>query len=205
MRAAYGNKLRQFFTEQATPKVLIDFGDAPLFNATTYTNILIFGKTANSNVVCRVFDLSRETDPEQNLLKNLAAQVGQFVPQFSAERYLIVKQAEFSIKRKVAVQGIPLKDWDVKINYGIKTGYNQAFIINGAKRAELIAADPKSAEIIKPVLRGKDIKRYHIDFQDLYIIATFPSLKLDIDEYHAVKKYLQGFGQKLEQSEIPGR
>jgi len=63
----------------------------------------------------------------------------------------------------VEQQGTPLKEWDIEINYGIKTGYNPAFIIDEVKRAELIAADPKSAEIIKPVLRGKDIKRYKIN------------------------------------------
>ena len=201
MRAGYGKKLRRFFAEQAAPKVLIDFGDAPLFaNATTYTNILILGKTANADVACRVFDLSREIDPEQNLLKNLAVQAGQFVPQFSDERYLIANQAELSINRKVEAQGTLLKEWDVKINYGIKTGYNEAFIINGAKRAELIAADPKSTEIIKPVLRGKDIKRYRIDFQDLWVINSHNGLKyknippIDVpDNYPAIFEHLKTF------------
>ena len=106
-----------------------------------------------------------------------------------------------SIKQKIEAIGTPLKDWDVQINYGIKTGFNEAFIIDGAKRAELIAADPKSAEIIRPILRGRDIKRYNYEFANLYIIATFPAKHYDIDDYPAVKAHLLSYGiERLEQT-----
>ena len=105
------------------------------------------------------------------------------------------------IKRKIEEKGIPLKDWDICINYGIKTGFNDAFIIDGAKRKELIEQDPKSDEIIRPLLRGRDIKRYSHEFADLYLITTFPSLKIDIEEYPAVKAHLLSFGyNRLKQS-----
>lgn len=90
--------------------------------------------------------------------------------------------------------GVPLKEWDIQINYGIKTGFNDAFIINGEKRKELIEADPKSEEIIRPLLRGRDIKRYSYEFANLYLICTFPSLKIDIELYPAVKQHLMSFG-----------
>ena len=87
------------------------------------------------------------------------------------------------------------------INYGIKTGYNDAFIIDNKTKEALIKEDPKSAEIIKPVLRGRDIKRYRDEWAQLWLIATFPALKLDIDDYPAIKKYLLSFGkEKLEQA-----
>ena len=97
--------------------------------------------------------------------------------------------------------GIPLSKWKISINYGIKTGFNDAFIITSEKREELISADPKSAEIIRPILRGRDIKRYTYSFSDLWLIATFPSKHYDIDDYPAVKKYLLSFGiERLEQT-----
>ena len=92
--------------------------------------------------------------------------------------WVILSPIEQSIKRKIEAVGTLLKDWNVKIYRGILTGYNDAFIIDGAKKDELIAADPKSAEIIRPILRGRDIKRYSYEFADLYIIATFPSKDL---------------------------
>ncbi len=89
---------------------------------------------------------------------------------------------------------MPLKDWDINIYRGILTGYNEAFIIDGKKKDELIAEDPKSAEIIRPLLRGRDIKRYSYEFADLYLITTFPSLKINIEHYPAVKEHLISFG-----------
>ncbi|MDR3272810.1 MAG: type II restriction endonuclease, partial [Flavobacteriaceae bacterium] len=65
---------------------------------------------------------------------------------------------------------MPLKDWDINIYRGVLTGYNEAFIIDGKKKDELIAEDPKSAEIIRPILRGRDIKRYGYEFADLWLL-----------------------------------
>ena len=107
---------------------------------------------------------------------------------------MILSDIEQRIKAKIEAIGTPLKDWDIQINYGIKTGFNDAFIIDGKKRAELIAQDPKSEEIIRPILRGRDIKRYGYEFADFYIITTFPSLKIDIENYPAVKQHLMSFG-----------
>ena len=90
--------------------------------------------------------------------------------QFTKDSWAILSPIEQSIKNKIESYGVPLKDWNISINYGIKTGCNDAFIIDGAKRAELIAADPKSDEIIRPILRGRDIKRYGYDFADLWLI-----------------------------------
>ena len=75
-----------------------------------------------------------------------------------------------SIKKKIEEKGIPLSDWNISINYGIKTGYNDAFIIDETTKNTLVASDPKSAELIRPILRGKDIKRYTYDFAKLWII-----------------------------------
>ena len=84
---------------------------------------------------------------------------------------------------------------------GVTTGCNEAFIIDQAKRDELVAADPKSVKIIKPVLRGRDIQRYQAKWAGLWLICTFPALSLDINQYPAVKQYLTAFGKnRLEQS-----
>ena len=117
------------------------------------------------------------------------------------ESWVILSPIELSIKRKIEAIGVPLKEWNLKIYRGIITGYNEAFIISGEKKDELIAADPKSAEIIRPILRGRDIKRYSYTFADLWLIATFPSRKYKIDDYPAVRDYLLTFGiERLEQT-----
>ena len=123
----------------------------------------------------------------------------------NSDSWVILSSIEKQIKEKIERIGTPLKDWDISINYGIKTGYNEAFIISGEKRKELIEQDPKSAEIIRPILRGRDIKRYSCEFADLYIITTFPSLKIDIEQYQAIKQHLLSFGyDRLKQTSEPG-
>ena len=106
------------------------------------------------------------------------------------ESWIILNEIEQSIKKKIESVGTPLKDWNISINYGIKTGLNEAFIISKEKRDELIKTDPKSAEIIRPILRGRDIKRNEIDFQDKYLIALFPSRNYDIELFPAIKDWL---------------
>ena len=114
---------------------------------------------------------------------------------------------EQSIKRKIEAVGTPLKEWDIQINYGIKTGCNEAFIISTDKREEILAncqteeERQRTEELIRPILRGKDIKRYGYEWADLWLIATFPSRHYDIDLYPAVKQYLLAFGiERLEQT-----
>lgn len=84
----------------------------------------------------------------------------------------------------------------MSINRGILTGYNDAFIIDEATKNSLIESDPKSAELIRPILRGKDIKRYTYNFANLYLICTFPSKHYDIDNYPAIRDYLLSFDKR---------
>ena len=123
---------------------------------------------------------------------------------FSSDSWVILSEIEKIIKEKIEKIGTPLKDWDIRINYGIKTGFNEAFIIDGSKRKELIDEDPKSAEIIRPILRGRDIKRYDYDFADLYLINTHNGVKekgvkrIKIDNYPSIKKHLDQYYPQLE-------
>ena len=87
-----------------------------------------------------------------------------------SDSWVVLSPIEKQIKEKIDRIGTPLKDWDISINYGIKTGFNEAFIITGKKRKELVSEDPNSAEIIRPILRGRDIKRYSHDFADLWLL-----------------------------------
>ncbi len=117
------------------------------------------------------------------------------------ESWVILNSIEASIRRKMREKGTPLSQWNLSINYGIKTGFNDAFIISTEKKDELISADPKSAELIRPILRGRDIKRYTYTFADLWLISTFPSRHYDIDNYPAIKQHLLSYGiERLEQT-----
>jgi adenine-specific DNA-methyltransferase len=125
----------------------------------------------------------------------------------SSDSWVILSPIEQSIKRKIEAVGTPLKDWDINIYRGVLTGYNDAFIINTEKRNEILAncqsegERKKTAELIRPILRGRDIKRYGYDWANLFLIATFPSCHYDIEKYPAVKAHLLSYGkERLEQT-----
>ena len=134
-------------------------------------------------------------------------------PEFGREdSWIILSPIEQSIKRKIEAVGTPLKDWDINIYRGILTGYNEAFIIDSAKRNELLTnckdknEREKTDELIRPILRGRDIKRYGYSFADIYLIASHNGYinsngnwvpRIDMNDYPKVKQHLDFFEPKL--------
>ena len=119
------------------------------------------------------------------------------------ESWVILSPIEQSIKQKIESVGTPLKDWDIKIYRGVLTGYNDAFIISTEKRDEILAncqteeERQLTAELIRPILRGRDIKRYGYNWADLWLIATFSSRHYNIEMYPAVKAHLDQYWDKI--------
>ena len=206
MRAGYGESLRQFFAQQTNPVSLIDFAGQKIFeNATVDTNILLAQKAPNQGHTQACLVKEKWDGASQAGSLNAYIAQHQATCQFqTADSWVILSPIEQRIRQKIERIGTPLKDWDIQINYGIKTGYNEAFIIDGKKKDELIATDPKSAEIIRPILRGRDIKRYGYEFADLWIINTHNGIKekgikpIQIEEYPAIKNHLDEFAFELE-------
>ena len=127
----------------------------------------------------------------------------------SSDSWVILSPIEQSIKRKIEAVGTPLKDWDIQINYGIKTGFNDAFIISTEKRNEILAnckdddERQRTAELIRPILRGRDIKRYGYVDNGLYLINTHNGIRgriprINIEDYPAVKAHLDQYWDKIE-------
>ena len=116
---------------------------------------------------------------------------------------------EQSIKAKIEKIGTPLKDWDINIYRGVLTGFNDAFIISGDKRKEILAKckseneRKRTDDLIRPILRGRDIKRYEYNFADLYLINTHNGVKdkniprINIKDYPAIKKHLDEYWDKI--------
>ncbi|MFN3315949.1 MAG: Eco57I restriction-modification methylase domain-containing protein, partial [Raineya sp.] len=165
MRAGYGKSTRNFFLTHTQPHLLIDLGSGIFEEATVDSNILIFEKTEYKTPF-DALDISKEKNTQH--LYQYYSRMLKINPQ-PDESWTIASALEQSIKQKIERLGKPLKEWDINIYRGILTGYNEAFIIDGKKKDELIAADPRSAEIIKPILRGRDIKRYKAEFADLWL------------------------------------
>ena len=121
---------------------------------------------------------------------------------------MILSSIEQSIKSKIEAVGTPLKYWDIQINYGIKTGCNEAFIISTKKRKEILAncltddERKRTAELIRPILRGRDIKRYGYNWANLWLINTHNGIRgklerIHIEDYPAVKAHLDQYWDKI--------
>ena len=208
MRAGYGEKTREFFAKKTNPMLLIDFAGVKIFeSATVDTNILLFAKSQNKHeTVCAVTNKQNKDS-----VKNLSVFVQQqhSINSFSSsDSWVILSEIEQSIKRKIEAVGTPLKDWDIQIYRGVLTGYNEAFIISTEKRNEILAncqseqERAKTEELIRPILRGRDIKRYGYDWAGLWLINTHNGVKgvmprIDIDDYPAVKQHLDKYWDKI--------
>ena len=208
MRAGYGEKLRTFFANNTDPKLMIDFGGVKIFeSATVDTNILLYEKSKNTHHTrCAV--TNKQNKDSINNLSVFVQQQGTFCDFSGGDSWVILSPIEQSIKRKIEAVGTPLKDWDIQINYGIKTGYNDAFIISTEKRNEILAnckteeERRKTEELIRPILRGRDIKRYGYEWADLWLINTHNGVKgriprIRIEDYPAVKAHLDQFWDKI--------
>jgi hypothetical protein len=191
MRAGYGKSLRKFFSSY-NPLLLVDLGPGIFESATVDTNILIVEKEDNQGQLSGITlsDEAKDIGLTAFINKNKNR-----LPKMGEDAWFIGGQAELDLKEKIERIGKPLKEWDVNIYRGVLTGLNEAFIIDTATRDRLVAEDPKSAEILKPILRGRDIKRYAYEWEGLWIIAS----GFDIDvpkKYPAVFKHLKQFEKK---------
>ncbi|HCE55246.1 MAG TPA: restriction endonuclease, partial [Lutibacter sp.] len=203
MRTNYGQNLRTYFNNHTSLLEVIDLSDCDIFDsATVLTTIITFEKSAHKNPIKAI----RFTKKDQSKLLNLKEVFDNehtLIDSFPENSWVISDQATYYIKSKIEHQGKKLIDWDININYGIKTGYNEAFIIDGKTKNELIAKDPKSAEIIKPLLRGRDVKRYYYNFEDLWLINSHNGIKdknispIKIEEYPAIKDFLDTHWNKI--------
>ena len=195
MRAGYGERTREFLYNNCYVFEIIDLGANWFESATVDTNIITYAKDREKQEKIEAYKISKCENIELN--KN---EKDNFI--FTSKDYgawIILNKTEKDILEKVK-KFKPLKDWNINIYRGILTGFNEAFIIDEETKNKLILEDKKSAEIIKPLLRGRDIKRYSYDFKNLYLICTFPALNIDISDYPEIEKYLKSFGKRLEQS-----
>ena len=199
MRAGYGERTREFLYNNCYVFEIIDLGANWFESATVDTNIITYAKDKEKQDKIEAYKISKCENIELN--KN---EKDNFI--FTSKDYgawIILNKTEKDILEKVK-KFKPLKDWNINIYRGILTGFNEAFIIDEETKNKLILEDKKSKEIIKPLLRGRDIKRYSYDFKNLYLINTHNGIKeknilpIDINKYSAIKKHLDKYYSDLE-------
>ncbi len=202
-RAKYGAQLRELLLKKTTIVSYMELNALKVFeSAAVDTSIMSFIKQTPPKESS--FNYYEPTPDDKNDLKS-ARSLLMKQNALSTESFIFADTTLLDLRDKMESVGAPLKDWDIQINYGIKTGANEAFIIPTEKREEILNACKTQEErkrteaLIKPILRGKDIKRYSYEWAGEWVIATFPSLKLDIDDYPSLKTYLSQFRPRIDQ------
>lgn len=201
-RAAYGQKLRQFLTTQSRIHQVIDFGDAPVFTAIAYPTIVVTEKMKGNHQTFRAlnWEMGQPIEQFETVVKSQSFSMPQ--KELKAEGWQFADDAALRLMERLRQAGTPLGEY-VKDRFyrGVVTGFNDAFVVDRATRDKLIAEHPSSAEVLKPFLRGRDVKRWVIDYQDLWLIFTRRGI--DIKKYPAIRNYLLQFKERLTPG-IPG-
>ena len=208
MRAGYGKNLRNYLVEKTNPKILVDLGPGVFESATVDSNILLFQngiKKRSDNL--EVLSLKESLKSIKITLREYFEKEKNTMPVPNKDdSWVILSKLEFSIKEKIEEVGTPLKDWDVSINRGITTGYNEAFIISTEKREEILKnckdkeEREKTKELIKPILRGRDIKKYQSEWKNLWLLYIHTGIT-NIDNYDSIKNHLLQYKNNLEKKQ----
>ncbi|GHP95217.1 type IIG restriction enzyme/methyltransferase [Helicobacter pylori] len=204
-RAKYGAKLRELLFKKTTIVSYMELNALKVFeSATVDTSIMNFIKQEPPKDKESLFNYYEPTPDDKNDLKN-APSLPMRQNALSTESFIFADATLLDLRDKMESVGAPLKDWDIQIYRGILTGANEAFIITTEKRNEILNACKTQEErkrteaLIKPILRGKDIKRYSYEWADLWVINThngytsnlkFKIPPIDIEKYPAIKAHL---------------
>ena len=195
IRAAYGEALREYLGENTHIAELIDFNDLPVFPDVSAYPCIVLTVKGGSGPTRYLRVPSLEFSSLSELVKKTATELPPNA--ISGPDWRLMSAEEYAILEKMERVSVPLKVWlgEVEIRRGVLTGFNKAFFIDAETRARLIAADPKSTELIKPLVIGEDIKRYEIEYKGRYLIFTRRGV--DINRYPAIKKHLEQFKTEL--------
>jgi hypothetical protein len=170
-RAGYGEKLRRFLGSHATIKLIIDFGDAPVFEATAYASIILLQKQVDIGNQVRVWTFPQK-EPVEHFEESFN-RLGFYMPQseLKVEGWRLERPEVLRLLEKLYSRGRPLAEYiDARVYRGITTGLNEAFVVDVSTRETLLKEHASSEELLKPFLRGRDVERWSVQAQDLWLI-----------------------------------
>ena len=197
IKTNYGLPLRNYLTTGIFLKQIIDFGELPVFaEAATFPAIFIAEK---SDAMGKTTSFSQIRSLDFHSLDIIVQKSAEKLQQsaFSRENWTLGSEKIITLIQKIESLGVSLEEYvDGKIRRGILTGFNKAFIIDKKLRDKLIAEDKKNIEILKQLIVGDDIRKYEINYKDLYLIWTYNGI--NIDNYPAIFNHLKQYQKQLE-------
>ena len=195
MRTNFGEGLREFFITDSNPEILLNFEDTRIFpTATVEVNIMVTKKESWNNNLTAVA-IKGDYLPG-NSINDYLTNKCIVLYDLDKESWVIVDNDDFEIKNIIESKGLQLKDWKVEMNFALKSGYNDAFFINEETKNRLIESDRNSIDVIKPLLRGRNIKKYSYKFDDIYILYIPWHFPLKDDKIQGASKEAENAFQK---------
>ncbi|OQX81833.1 MAG: hypothetical protein B6D61_00175 [Bacteroidetes bacterium 4484_249] len=208
LQAQYGKVLRDYFVRNINPVELINFGGFRVFKDATVDSAIFTGRKQRCEFNLNACKFTSDYENGENI-KSFIEKNKVVVNDLKAEKWFIVKQNIHDLRNKIKAGKPILKNHNVEIYRGILTGLNEAFIIDTEKKEELCRQNPENLKIIKPVLRGRDIHRYSINWAGLWLINMHNGYKdtdrVEIEDYPSLKIYLNNFRPKLESRADKGK
>lgn len=194
-----GEPLRRHLMRNAQIKTLVDFGDVQVFDGvTTYAAVVVMDKTAYPDINSDIRFLTVQERLPESLAAAFSQEAGRMLQsQLGVEGWRLEDGAVAALRHKLQDGHQTLKMAYGSPMYGVKSGLKEAFIVNRFTYQQLIANDPRSAELLKPFLEGKDLKSWRIDARDLWLIYI-PKNAVDIEDYPAIKNHLSPYRKALE-------
>lgn len=200
LRAGYGEKLRQHLLDSQAFKLVVDFGELPVFQtAATFPAIFLWQKRLRNESSTKWMVVKNLKDCYDEGILEYISRIAQVLPssQFGKGKARLATTTTAGFRTRMETRGQRLKEFlEGKLYFGIKTGLNEAFFIDATTRNELITKDAKSAEIIKPLISGDDIRHYEIHFRDNFLIWTY--IGVPIKNYPAIFNHLKKFQDQAE-------
>lgn len=196
LRANYGRGLRGFLSRELRLNAVVDFGDLPVFEAAAYPCIVL-GDKCEPDAEAMLSVLAVEDVVQIEDLREWVLTSGMTLQsELTAGGWNLSSGPIARVMAKLRAAGVPLGEYvKGRIYRGVLTGLNEAFVIDAETRSALIAADPRSAEVIKPWLRGRDVKRWTVNYAGLYVI--FARQGININQYPAIRAHLEQYRARL--------
>ncbi|WP_296824889.1 TaqI-like C-terminal specificity domain-containing protein, partial [Sulfurovum sp.] len=194
LKTKYGEALKDLFSASGASVQIINFEDTQIFEEATVETCIV---TIDRSKPAKMETVNiKKFDAKSATVETLKEAITAFASSGEDDARLM---------RKIEERGKQLKEWDISINYGIKTGFNKAFIIGTETRNRLIVEDPKSEALLKPMVRGRDVQKYAIEWADMWLINAHNNPPVEIDEYPAIKEYLDQFYPQIEKRYDQGK
>lgn len=197
-RAGYGSKLRKYVADKCQVNSITDFGELPVFEAVATFPMIFVAKKSKERKKTTFTQVKTLNPPYPDVLAILESE-GRVLPAnaIQGSNWTLADTARASVLRKMEEKSVTLGKYvGEKIFWGVKTGYNAAFVIDREVRDELLAADRRNSEVIRQLVVGDDVRKWHIQQADRWLLYMYHGV--DAQRYDAVIAHLLPHRERLE-------